>query len=94
MCTDIKSLKLQNAENAYSIFNRVTFDEHDKSLFYCQFLARYFKGSSIVPLTDYRNSKTYKELASLEEVFTNSDKNFFIDLRRSKRYTNELGKLS
>ena len=63
-------------------------------LYYALFVALYCKGSSIAPLTDYANNEIYQELHRLDEYFSNSDEKLFIDLRRSKGYTNELIKLS
>ena len=46
------------------------------------------------PFTDYANDKIYKGLPRLDDFFTEPDEKRFIDLRRSKRYTNKLEKLS
>ena len=49
----IKSVQLENASDTYSTFNTVKFDTgyaNEKYLVYMQFVSRYCKGSSIVPL--------------------------------------------
>ena len=90
-------MKLENVANTYSAFNSIKFEtdaEHEKCLLYCQVVAWYCKGSSIALLIYYSNNEIFKEIPRLEEVFTNSDEKLFIDLRRSKGYTNELENLS
>ena len=57
-----------------------------------QFVAWYFKGSSIVLFSDYANNLIFLELPDLKNYFTNSDEKVFIDLKRGKGYTGELEK--
>lgn len=87
---------MENASNTYSAFSSVKFDledDHDQYLLYSQFIVWYCNWLSIVPLTGYVNNKMYKELPRFEEYFSNSDEKLFIDLRRSKVYTNGLENL-
>ena len=61
---------------------------------YKNFVAYVTNGCSTSSLVDYRNNDIFKELPKYENYFTNtSDAKVYIDLRRSKGYTNELEKL-
>ena len=57
-----------------------------------QFVAWYFKGSSIVLFSDYANNLIFPELPDLKNYFTNSDEKVFIDLKHGNGYTGELEK--
>ena len=95
--TKMKSIKLENASNTYSLFNSVKFDTsdaHDKYLLYAQFAAWFCKGSSIAPLPDYAHNPVYQEMPTIKQYFTTADKKIFIDLRCRKDYTNEIKKLN
>ena len=95
--TKIKSIKLENASNSCSSFTSVKFDTsdtHNKYLLYSQFVAWYYKGSSIAPLSDYVHNPVYQELLKLNDYFANADEKVFIDLRRGKGYTNEIEKIN
>lgn len=95
--TKIKKVQLENASNTYSSYNTVKFDTsnaHDKYLLYMQFVAWYYKGWSIVPLSDYVNNPTFQELPTLNEYFKSADQQIFIDLRRGKGYTGELERIN
>ena len=93
----MKSIKLENVSNTYSLFNSVKFDTsdvHDKYLLYTHFVVWYCKGSSIAPLSDYAYNPVYQELLTQKQYFTTTDEKIFIDLRRGKGYTNEIEKLN
>ena len=95
--TKINSITLENASNIYGIFNSVKFDTsnlHDKFLLHNQFVAWYCKGCSIALLSDYANNAVFQELPARSKYFRSADKKRFIDLRRRKGYTNEIGKLN
>ena len=62
-------------------------------MLYKQFVAWNYNGCSIAPLTGYANNLIYQELPTEGEYFTNADERVYIDLRDSKEYTGELGKL-
>ena len=58
------------------------------------FVAYVTNGCSTANLIDYRNNDIFKELTTYEKYFADtSDERVYIDLRRSKGYTNELEKL-
>ena len=63
-------------------------------MLYSQFIAWYYKGSSIAPLSDYVHNPVYQELLKLNDYFANADEKVFIDLRRGKGYTNEIEKIN
>ena len=74
--TKIKSIELENVSNTYSSFNGKKFDisdAHEKYLLYSQFLAWYWKGSSIAPLLDYAHNQVYQELPKLNDYFTTAE---------------------
>ena len=78
----IKSVQLENASDTYSTFNTVKFDTgyaNEKYLVYMQFVSRYCKGSSIVPLSNYANNPTFQELPNMKHYET-----LFIDLTRRR----------
>ena len=93
----ISSMKLENASDTYSEFNTIKFDltgEHDKYILYSAFTAWIWKGSSIVPLTDYAHNKTYQKAVRQEKYFTDSDEEVYIDLTRGKGHTGEFERVS
>ena len=95
--TKIDSIKLENANNNYSVSNEIKFDlnnKNDKFLLYWKFSVWYCSGCSIAPLTDYANNEVYRELPSLNKIHTDYDERFFLDLRRGQGYTGELEKIS
>ena len=95
--TKIKSIKLENASNTYSLFNSVKFntdDAHDKFLLYNQIVAWHCKGSSIAPLSDCAHDPIFQELLTQSKYFTSAGEKFLIDLRPGKGYTNEIEKLN
>ena len=95
--TKIESLLLENTCNSYSSFNNVEFDldyKDDQYLLYMQFVTWHCDGSSMLPLKDYPNNKTFKELHKLNKYFINTDKKLFIDFRCGKGYSSELEKLT
>lgn len=70
--TFVGSIKLENANNKYSTSNKTKFDltnENNKYLMNRQFVAWYCKGCSVVPLTEYANSKVYQELPRLDKIY-------------------------
>ena len=59
------------------------------------FVAYNCDGRSDAPLTQYRNNEIYQELTKERDYFKSTiDERLYIDLRRSKGYTNELEKLT
>ena len=57
------------------------------------FVAYYCEGCSAVPLTQYKNNEIKQELTKEKDFGDDSDERLYIDMRRSKGYTNELGKI-
>ena len=83
--------------NTYNSFNTLKFDtsnEQDKYQLYIQFVAWYFKGSSIVPLSDYAHNPAFQELLKMNKYFAYGNEKLFIDLERGKGYTRELEKIN
>ena len=59
------------------------------------FVAYNCYGCSAAPLTQYKNNKIYQELIKERHHFNNdSDEKLYIDMRRSKGYTDELEKVT
>ena len=53
------------------------------------------KGSSMTPITKYMNNEIKQDMIKEKKKFTDgSDEKIFIDMRRSKGYTDELEELS
>ena len=53
------------------------------------------KGSSMTPITKYMNNKIKQDMLKAKKIFADeSDEKMFIDIRRSKGYTEELEELS
>ena len=52
-------------------------------------------GCSSAPLTQYKNNDIYRELIEEDKYFSDeSDERVYIDMRRSKGYTDELEKIN
>ena len=59
------------------------------------FLAFQCNGCSTAPLSQYKNNEIFQEKTMEENhTTTNTDNRIFIDLRRSKGYTDELEKIT
>ena len=59
------------------------------------FAAHSCNGCSSAPLTQYKNNDIYRELKEEDDDFSNeSDERVYIDMRRSKEYTDELEKIN
>ena len=59
------------------------------------FVAYYCEGCSVAPLTQYKNNEIKQELTKEKYYFgDDSDKKLYINIRRSKGYTDELEKLT
>ena len=58
-------------------------------------VAKAWKSCSTAPLKQYENNEIYQEITE-EEVFTanDTDDRIWIDMRRSKGYTDELEKIN
>ena len=93
----IGSIKLTNVNQVYDSYTTEKYDltdEDDKMKIYKMFVAYVTNGCSTASLIDYRNNDIFKELTTYGKYFSDtSDERVYIDLRRSKGYTNELEKL-
>ena len=75
----IKSLKLSNFTETYSLTNEKKYDVDNltqRHLLYKQFLAWNCNGSSVAPLTEYMNNPIFQELPEEDKYFsqTNDDR--------------------
>ena len=57
------------------------------------FVAFQCEGCTTALLPEYENNEIFQELPKEQNYFTNTDKKLYIDMRRSKGYTDELEKL-
>lgn len=92
----IKLLITGNASSTYTLTNKINYkvdDAEDAYWLYAQFAAFVCKGCTIAPLIDYANIPTYQDLFKANTYF-NSDEKMYIDLRKSKGYTDELESLT
>ena len=59
------------------------------------FVVYYCEGCNTAPLTQYKNNEIKQELTKEKDYFgDDSDERLYIDMRRSKGYTNELERLT
>ena len=67
------------------------FDDADGDYWlYSQFLVFSFNACSVAHLADYASNVVYQELVEQGKHLTSSDKRLYIDLKRSKGYTDIL----
>ena len=93
----IKSLKLSNFTEIYSLTNEKKYDVDNltqRHLLYKQFVAWSCNDSSVAPLTDYMNNPIFQELPDEDKYFSqaNNDR-VYLDLRASSGYVKEAEKL-
>ena len=94
----IKTVKFENTTRTYSLTGKLSYDlelEDKKHILYKMLAAYNCNGCSSVPLTQYINNEIYQEMLD-EDKFTenDSDDRIYIDMRRSKGYTDELEKIN
>ena len=94
----IKTIKFETTSTTYSLTGKLSYDlekEDDKNILYKMLVAKTCEGCSTAPLTQYRNNEIYQEITE-EDVFTtnNKDDRIWIDMRKSKGYTDELEKIN
>ena len=82
-----KHMQLLALENEYNVSN-----EDDKHWSYQMFVTYYCEGCSAAPLTQYKNNKIKPELTNEKIYFGDDSDERYIDMRRSKGYTDELEK--
>ena len=94
----IKTNKFENTSTTYSLTGKLSFDLEivdNKNILYEMLVAKACDGCSTAPLTQYKNNEIYQEITE-EDKFTSNktDDRIYIDIRRSKGYTDELEKLN
>ena len=82
-----KHMQLLALENECNVSN-----EDDKHWSYQMFVTYYCEGCSAAPLTQYKNNKIKQELTKEKIYFGDDSDERYIDMRRSKGYTDELEK--
>ena len=83
----IKSIKFENTSATYSLTGKLEYDVNkndELDILYKMFLAFQCNDRSTAPLSQYKNNEIYQEITT-----ANTDDRIFIDLRRSKGYTDE-----
>ena len=69
--------------------------DDDKNILYKMFIPKQCNGCSTAPLTQYKKNEIYQEIVTEVDYKTNNTDNLiWIDIRRSKRYTDELEKIN
>ena len=93
----IKSVKLSNFTEIYSLTNEKKYDINNppqKYLLYKQFVTWSCNGCSTAPLTDYINNPVYQEFIDENDYSgVRSDGIVYLDLRASAAYTSKEEKL-
>ena len=94
----IKTIKFENTFTTYSLAGKLSYDletDDNKNILYKMLVAKAYECCSTVPLTQYKNNEIYQEITE-ENIFTTNDagNRTWIDMRRSKGYTDELEKIN
>ena len=91
-------LTLENASTTYSLTGQLDYNvsnEDEKHWSYQMFVSYYCEGCSAAPLTKYENNEIKQELTREKDYSgDDSDERLYVDMRRSREYTDELGKLT
>ena len=94
----IQTIKFENTATTYSLTEKLSYDfekDDDKNILYKMFIAKQCNGCSTAPLTQYKNNEIYQEIMTEDDYTTNNtDDRIWIDMRRSKAYTDELEKIN
>ena len=91
--TKNQSLNIEKAWKTYTLTREIKhdFDDADDDYWlYSQFVAFSFNACSVAHLVDYASNEVYQELVEKGKHLTSSDKRLYIDLKRSKGYTDIL----
>ena len=94
----IKTVKFENKTKTYSLTGKLSDDlelEDEKHILYKMLAVYNCNGCSSAPLTQYIYNERYQQML-YEDKFTenDSDDRIYIDMRRSKGYTDELEKIN
>ena len=93
----IKSVKLINFSDLYSLTNEKKFDVDNltqRHLLYKQLIAWSCSGSSVAPITDFIDNPVFQELPNEDTYFSlKSNEKIYLDLRASSGYVKEAEKL-
>ena len=93
----IKSVKLINFSDLYSLTNEKKFDVDNltqRYLLYKQFITWSCNVSSVAPITDYIDNPVFQELPNEDTYFSlKSDEKNYLDLRANSGYVKEAEKL-
>ena len=94
----IKTVKFENTSTTYSLIGKLSYDlqkEDEKNILFKMLVAHACNGCSSAPLTQYKNNEIYQEITAKDEFTSNEkDDRIYIDMRRSKGYTDELEKIN
>ena len=94
----IKTIKFENSSSTYSLTGKLSYDlkrEDEKFLLHKMLLAQSCDGCSSAPLTQYKNNPIYQEITEEDKFADNErDDRIYIDMRRSKGYTDKLEKIN
>ena len=93
----IKTLKLSNFTELYSLTNEKKYDTDNltqQHLLYKQFIAWSCNGLSVALVSDYANNSIFQELPYQEKYFSaKSDERIYLNLKASSGYVKEAEKL-
>ena len=94
----IKTVKFENTSITYSLTGKLSYDlekEDEKNILYKMLVAHACNGCNSAPLAQYKNNEIYHKITA-EDEFTSNEKDIriYIDMRRSKGYTDELEKIN
>ena len=91
-------MKFENTTTTYSLTGKLLYDfekDDDKNILYKMFIAKQCNGCSTAPLTQYKNNEICQERTAEDEYTTNNTNDrIWVDVRRSKGYTDELEKIN
>ena len=69
--------------------------DDDKNILYKMFIAKHCNGCNTAPLAQYKNNEIYQEITAEDDYTSNNrDNRIWINMRRSKGYTDELGQIN
>ena len=94
----IQRIKFENTATTYSLTRKLLygFKKDDGKNILCKtFITKQYNGCSTAPLTQCKYNEIYQEITA-EDEYTNNDADdrIWIDMRRSKGYTEELEKIN